>query len=77
MDLILPTEWQGNLLPLDVKLLHKINIKSQYEIISYVNRYFSNQNLSAAGDIVAYAKALIDEYYSQKFTVPTIDDIPE
>ena len=33
--------------------------------------------MSRAEDVVAYAKELIDEYYFQKFTTPTIDDIPE
>ena len=44
LDLTLPTEWQGNLLPSDVKLLHKMPIKNQDEIISYVDQYSSNQN---------------------------------
>ena len=77
LDLTLLTEWQGNLLPSDVKLLYKIPAKNQDEIISYVDQYCSNQNLSGAGDIIAYAKELIDEYYSQKFTALTITDIPE
>ena len=29
------------------------------------------------GDVVAYAKELIDEYYYQQFTAPTIEDILE
>ena len=77
LDLTLPTEWQGNLLPSDVKLFHKISIKNQHKIISYVDQYSSNRNVSGAGGIVAYAKELIGEYYSKKFTVPTIADIPE
>ena len=77
LDITVPTEWQGNLLLSDVKLLHKIPIKRQNEIISYVDQYSSNQNLSEAGDIVAYAKELIDKYYFQKFTAPTIANIPE
>ena len=77
LDLTLPTEWQGNLLPSNIKLLHKIPIKRQNKIISYVDLYASNQNLSGAGNVVTYTKELIDEYYSQKFTAPTIDDIPE
>ena len=53
LDLTLPTEWQGNLLLLDVELLHKIPIKYQDEIISYVDRFSSDQNLSGAGEVVA------------------------
>ena len=64
LDITLPTEWQGNLLFSDVKLLHKIPFKSQNEIISYVDRYSSDRNLLGAGDVVAYAKELIDGYYS-------------
>ena len=30
-----------------------------------------------AGDVVAYDKTLIDEYYFQKFTAPTIAKIPK
>ena len=56
LDITLPTEWQGNLLPSDVKLLHKIPIKYQDEIISYVDRYSNNQNVPGAEEVVAYAK---------------------
>ena len=34
LDMTLPSEWQGNLLPADVKRLHKIPIKYQDQIIS-------------------------------------------
>ena len=57
---MLPTE----LLPSDVKLLHKIPIKSQNEIILYVDQYSSNQNLLGTGDVIVYAKELIDGFYS-------------
>ena len=60
-----------------MKLLHTIPIKNQDEITSYVDQYSSNRNVSGAGDITAYTKELIDEYYSQKFTASTIADIPE
>ena len=33
--------------------------------------------MSGAGDVVAYARGLIDKCYSQQFTVPTIANIPE
>ena len=61
LDITLYTEWQGNLLPSDMKLLHKISIKNQDEIISCVDPYSSNQNVLGAEEVVANAKELIDE----------------
>ena len=77
LDHTLLTEWQRNLLHSDMKLLYKIPIKNQDEIIAYVDQYSSNQNVSGVGDVVAYAIELIEEYYSKEFTVPTIADITE
>ena len=60
-----------------MKLFCKIPIKYQDEIISYVDQYSSNQNVSGAGEVVAYATELIDEYYFKRIIESTIADIPE